>query len=105
MGMGMAQTMANAMSGMNQQPPQQAPAAAPPPPPAPTVWHVAENGETKGPFSEAQLQQMLAEGAFGRDTLVWTSGQDGWKKAGDVPGLSGLFASMPPPPPPPPPAG
>ena len=105
MGMGMAQTMANAMSGMNQQPASSAPAAAPPPPPAPTVWHVAENGQTKGPFSESQLQQMMGQGSFGRDTLVWTAGQDGWKKAGDVPGLSSLFASMPPPPPPPPPAG
>lgn len=102
MGMGMAQTMANAMSGNNQQAAAQPAAAAapPPPPPAATTWHVAANGQTTGPFSDAQLRDMMSQGSFGRDTLVWTAGQDGWKKAGDVSGLSSLFASMPPPPPP-----
>ena len=99
MGMGMAQTMANAMSGNAQQAPQPAATAPPPPPPAATVWHVAANGQTTGPFGEDQLRQMMARGEFGRDTLVWTAGQDGWKKAGEVSGLAGLFASMPPPPP------
>ncbi len=107
MGMGMAQAVAQGMAGMNQpaqQPPQQAaPAAAPPPPPPPpqeTVWHIAENGQTKGPFPAAQLQQMIAQGSFTRDTLVWSQGQDGWKQAGEVADLQRLFASMPPPPPP-----
>lgn len=109
MGMGMAQAVAQGMAGMNQpaqqQPPQQAaPAAATPPPPPPppqeTQWHLAENGQTKGPFPTAQLQQMVAQGGFTRDTLVWTQGQDGWKKAGEVGALQPLFASMPPPPPP-----
>ena len=100
MGMGMAQTMANAMSGANQ--PAQHPAAAappPPPPPAQPQWHVAENGQTTGPFGQAQLQQMLTQGQFGRDTMVWSAGQEGWKKAGEVPGLASLFAMVPPPPP------
>lgn len=102
MGMGMAQTMANAMSGNAPQAAGQPAAAAPPPPPPPaaTVWHVADNGQTTGPFGEPQLRQMMAQGSFGRDTLVWTAGQDGWKKAGDLPGLASLFASVPPPPPP-----
>ena len=109
MGMGMAQAVAQGMAGMNQpaqqQPPQQAApaAAAPPPPPPPpqeTQWHLAENGQTKGPFPTAQLQQMVAQGGFTRETLVWTQGQDGWKKAGEVGALQPLFASMPPPPPP-----
>ncbi len=107
MGMGMAQAVAQGMAGMNQpaqqQPQQAAHAAAPPPPPPPpqeTVWHIAENGQTKGPFPAAQLQQMMGQGGFTRDTLVWTQGQDGWKKAGEVADLQRLFASMPPPPPP-----
>jgi len=99
-GMGMAQTMANAMSGNQQAAGQPAAAAPPPPPPAATAWHVAENGQTTGPFGESQLRQMMAQGSFGRDTLVWTAGQDGWKKASEVSGLGSLFASMPPPPPP-----
>jgi membrane protease subunit (stomatin/prohibitin family) len=83
---------------------QSAPAAAapppPPPPPAATVWHVAENGATKGPFSEAELAQQAASGALTRTTMVWTAGQEGWKPAGDT-ALARLFSQVPPPPPPP----
>ncbi|MCC5969781.1 MAG: SPFH domain-containing protein [Pararhodobacter sp.] len=104
MGMGMAQSMAQAMGGMNQQQqPAQTGAAAPPPPPPPpaeTAWHLAENGQTKGPFGAAQLAQMISQGGFTRETLVWTAGQDGWQKAGDVPELAQLFSVSPPPPPP-----
>lgn len=103
MGMGMAQTMANAMSGGmggGNAAPQPAAAVPPPPPPAAASWHVAENGQTTGPFSTAQLSQMMGQGQFGTEHFVWTAGQDGWKKAGEVPALASLFASMPPPPPP-----
>ena len=78
------------------------PAAAPPPPPAPPAaraWHVAENGATKGPFSDADLAGMAASGAVSRASQVWTAGQDGWKAAGDT-DLARLFAMVPPPPPP-----
>jgi membrane protease subunit (stomatin/prohibitin family) len=81
-----------------------APAAAPPPPPPPPpaakVWHVAENGATKGPFSEADLAGMAASGALTRASQVWTAGQDAWKPASDTE-LARLFAMVPPPPPPP----
>ncbi|WP_054005647.1 SPFH domain-containing protein [Cypionkella psychrotolerans] len=79
-----------------------APAAAapppPPPPPAGKAWHVAENGATKGPFSESDLAEMVASGGLSRSAQVWTAGQDGWKAAGDT-DLAKLFAMMPPPPP------
>ncbi|MDZ4310030.1 MAG: SPFH domain-containing protein [Cypionkella sp.] len=78
-----------------------APAAAAPPPPPPTAgkaWHVAENGATKGPFSESELASMAASGAISRTSQVWTAGQDGWKAAGDTE-LAKLFAMVPPPPP------
>jgi membrane protease subunit (stomatin/prohibitin family) len=107
MGMGMAGQMAqNAMGGAagpwGAAPQQQAPAAAapPPPPPAEKVWHIAENGATKGPYGRANLGQMVTDGSFTRDTLVWTAGQDGWKKAGDITELAQLFTVAPPPPPP-----
>lgn len=80
-----------------------APAAAAPPPPPPAaakVWHVAENGATKGPFGEAELGAMVAAGSLTRATQVWSAGQDGWKPAGDTE-LAKLFAMVPPPPPPP----
>ncbi len=101
LGMGMGMAMAGQMAqGMNA---QQAPAAAPvapPPPPPERVWHIAENGATKGPFSRAALGRMAADSSLSRETMVWTAGQDGWKKAGDIDELAQLFTVMPPPPPP-----
>ena len=77
-----------------------APAAiAPPPPPVEHVWHIAENGQTHGPYSKARLGRMATEGGLTRDTFVWTAGQDGWKKAGEVMELAQLFTVLPPPPP------
>ncbi len=109
MGMGMGMAMAGKMGQQGQQQPQQPAqqpgAAAPPPPPPPpteTVWHIAEAGQTKGPFTEADLRGMISQGSFTRDTLVWSAGQDGWQKAGDLPALAALFSATPPPPPPPP---
>jgi membrane protease subunit (stomatin/prohibitin family) len=104
MGMAMAQQMANPW-GQPAQPQPQQPAAAPPPPPPPpqeTVWHVAENGQTHGPYSRADLGRMKAEGRFDRETLVWSPGMQGWTKAGEVAPLAQLFTVAPPPPPPPP---
>ena len=102
MGFGMANQMAQAGPwGAQPQPHSRAAPAAPPPPPVEHVWHVAENGATKGPFSKARLGRMVAEGEVTRDTHVWTQGQDGWMKAGDVTELAQLFTVMPPPPPPP----
>ena len=77
-------------------------AAAPPPPPPPSAgkaWHVAENGATKGPFSESDLATMAANGSLTRATQVWSAGMDGWKPAAETE-LSRLFAQVPPPPPP-----
>ncbi|CUH41075.1 Putative virion core protein (lumpy skin disease virus) [Jannaschia seosinensis] len=95
MGMGMANSMAQA-GPWGQRPA----AAAPPPPPVEHVWHVAEGGQTRGPFSKARLGRMVAEGEIKRETFVWTQGQDGWQKAEDVAELAQLFTVMPPPPPP-----
>ncbi len=101
MGMGMG---AGGRAGPWGQAPQAAPAmAAPPPLPGKTVetvWHAALDGQAQGPFGRAALGRLAAEGRFGRDTLVWTPGQDGWQPAEDVPELAQLFTTMPPPLPP-----
>lgn len=83
--------------------PQPAAAMPPPPPPPPveTVWHIAEAGQTKGPYGRGHLGRLVAEGTFTRETLVWSAGQDGWKPAGEIAELARLFTVMPPPPPPP----
>ncbi len=74
-------------------------AIAPPPPPVEHVWHIAEAGETKGPYSKAKMGRMASDGTLGRDTFVWTAGQDGRKRAEDVMELAQLFTVLPPPPP------
>jgi hypothetical protein len=75
---------------------------APPPPPQPspdTVWHIADKGQTTGPFSTAAMGRMANDGSLTRDSMVWTAGQDGWMRAGDVTPLARLFTVQPPPPP------
>lgn len=101
MGAGMAAGMGAAMA--QNAGPWGASAAPPPPPPPPVTktWHLAVNGETKGPFAEADLAAMAQSGGLTPGSLVWTAGQDGWKAAGDT-DLARLFAQTPPPPPPPP---
>ena len=105
MGMAMGAQMAGGPWGARPAQPQMPPEAqpmAPPPPPPPVerVWHLAVDGQTQGPFSRARLGRMVTEGGLGRDTLVWTQGQDGWKRAEEVTELAQLFTVMPPPPPP-----
>ncbi|WP_226779378.1 SPFH domain-containing protein [Oceaniglobus trochenteri] len=100
MGAGLGMAMGGQMGAAGPWGPRPAPVAPPPPPPVEKVWHIAENGATKGPFSKASLGRMVADGALSRDTHVWTQGQDGWIKAGEVAELAQLFTVMPPPPPP-----
>ncbi len=103
MGMGMGAAMGAQMVQPNAGPWGAAPAAAaPPPPPQPspdTVWHIAKDGATTGPFSTASMGRMVGDGSLTRDSMVWTPGQDGWIKAGDVTPLARLFTIQPPPPP------
>ncbi|HRK43614.1 MAG TPA: DUF4339 domain-containing protein, partial [Gemmobacter sp.] len=66
--------------------------------PAAKAWHVAENGATKGPFSETDLAAMAQSGALTRGSMVWAAGMEGWKPAAETE-LSRLFAMVPPPPP------
>jgi membrane protease subunit (stomatin/prohibitin family) len=93
-GLGMGMALAGPMLGRGG---AGAPAPQAPPPPPPVNWHVAENGQSVGPFTPAQLAQAVAAGRVRPDTLVWTGGMAGWAAAGQVPQLAGLF---PPPPPP-----
>ncbi|KRS11466.1 antifreeze protein [Roseovarius atlanticus] len=99
LGMAMAGQMAGQGGPWGQAAHQPSPAAAPPPPPVEHVWHIAENGQTHGPYSKAALGRMASEGKLTRESHVWTAGQDGWLKAGDVQELAQLFTILPPPPP------
>jgi len=90
--MGAAQAAANAGGAST--------AAMPPPLPAAVAFHVAVNGQQAGPFDMGSLQGQAGSGALKRDSLVWKAGMAQWVKAGDVPELAALFASVPPPLPP-----
>lgn len=100
MGMAMAQNMAQGGPwGAAPAAPAAAAPPPPPPPPAARAWHIAENGTTRGPFSETDLAQMAAGGSLTRTTHVWSAGMEGWKPAAET-DLARLFAPVPPPPPP-----
>ncbi|MCB6178175.1 SPFH domain-containing protein [Rhodobacter sp. Har01] len=74
---------------------------APPPPPPPSTgrtWHLAVDGETRGPYAEADLAALAAKGTLTPASLVWTAGQDGWKAA-QLTELRRLLSEVPPPPP------
>ncbi len=107
MGMGMARQVAQEIGPWGPRPATEAstagaqpaaPAPPPPPPPPPEkVWHIAVDGQARGPYSRAALGRMVGDGSLARDSLVWTAGQDGWKPAGQVTELATLFTILPPP--------
>lgn len=98
MGMGMGFAMANQMAqGMGRA--QGAGAAATPPPAPAVLWHVSANGQTSGPFTQAQLADAAAQGSFSAVSYVWRQGMAAWTPAGEVAEFRSLFAAPPPPPP------
>jgi hypothetical protein len=98
MGMGMGFAMANQMGqAYGQQ------GGGPPPPPPGQQFHVAVEGQTRGPYDLQTLRGQVQSGTLTKDTHVWSQGMEGWQPAGEVAALQGLFAAVPPPPPPAPP--
>ncbi|WP_406141065.1 SPFH domain-containing protein [Streptomyces sp. NBC_01089] len=111
LGLGMAagQRMAAGLAPQQQQqaapapaaaPAAPAPAAGPPPLPAQDQWFIGVNGAQQGPYDGAALSGLVGAGTLTRETLVWKDGMAGWLAADQVPGISGLFGSVPPPLPP-----
>jgi membrane protease subunit (stomatin/prohibitin family) len=101
MGLGMGFAMANRMATGAAGQPQAGYPQGPPPPPQATAWHVAVNGQTKGPFNDQQLAQMISGGEVSGSTTIWCAGMPGWQPATQVPQLAAYFQAAPPPPPPP----
>ena len=88
-GSGMASAIGGMMQGMNQTPPPQ-PSAS---------YHIANNGQQKGPFSTEQLKQLVATGELTPDTHVWKQGMSDWQLANQVEEFRNILGSIPPPPP------
>jgi hypothetical protein len=59
------------------------------------------NGAQTGPFTEQVLSQMIQQGTFRKDSMVWKNGMAGWASAESVAELAKLFTAVPPPLPPP----
>ena len=99
---GMGLGLGFAMAGRMMQPGMAggAPGMAPPPPaPMAAAWHVAVNGQTRGPFNAQQMAAGISSGEVTGDTMVWSNGMAGWQAASQVPQLSTSFQAPPPPPP------
>ena len=73
------------------------------PPPLPTgatTFHIAVNGEAKGPFTIDALRQQVGTGALTSDTLVWSADMSSWTPAKDVDALQTVLSSSAKAPPP-----
>ena len=91
-GQNIAGSMNSMMSGINQ--PIQSNIA--PPPINNSTYYVAINGQATGPFNIATLKQMLNQGQFSSESLVWKEGMTNWMMANQVDELKTLFVSIPP---------
>ncbi len=91
-GLGMGMAMAGPMLEGGSQQPQ-----APPPPPPARMWHIAQNGQSTGPVTDAQLIDAIRSGSLSRQMLVWSAGMAAWTQAGQVPALAAHFPPDPPP--------
>jgi len=99
LGGAMGGQMANMANQIGQNLPQPG-MTPPPPPPAQAQYSISVNGQTSGPFTWAQLQQMIQGGSISKETHMWKQGMANWEIAGNIQELSVLFGSMTPPPPP-----
>ncbi|MGN0805274.1 MAG: SPFH domain-containing protein [Candidatus Coproplasma sp.] len=94
-GNNLARTINGAMSGA-----QQTVSEGTVPPPVPSsVYYVAVNGKSTGPFDLSVLRNMALAGQFTINSLVWKQGMPAWEKAENVEELNSIFSSIPPVPP------
>jgi len=94
-GMAMAQMMSQNFAGANQ---SHSNSSVPPAPPSSQKWYIAQDGQSRGPFSKSQLIDMARSGQINRDTYLWRDGFSDWKRAEEA--SPDIFSMVPPPPPP-----
>ncbi len=98
-GLAMAHQMTGQMMGGGQAAPAPTPAGATPPPVPTVLWHLAEGGQSLGPYSSAQMSDLALAGKLKATTLVWRAGMAAWLSASQVAELAALVEAPPPPPP------
>ena len=62
--------------------------------------YLAIDGQSKGPYTQAQVRDMLARGEISPQTLAWYDGQAEWTAVGQLLGVAAGGAAIPPTPPP-----
>lgn len=97
-GMGLGQSVGNAIVPPTQTAPASAPAQAAPagPPPMPG-WYLGNGGAQTGPFDDAALAAQAAAGTLTAGTLIWRAGMAGWEPASSVPDVAKHLGATPPP--------
>lgn len=93
-GKNIAGTMSGAMSGT-----KQSMSGAVPPPIPESVYYVAADGKSTGPFDMPTLKNMALSGQFSASSLVWKQGMSEWSKAENIEELKNMFSTIPPVPP------
>lgn len=88
-GLAMGQQMASSIDGVHR-------SSSIPPllNPKTTTYFVAIDEESKGPFSEENVQSYINSGKITRKTLMWTEGMEAWDKAEKV--VPEMFSNTPP---------
>lgn len=95
---GMVNNMGQTMNRQWQQTAAQQANTPPPMPGASAVQYYAYvNGQQCGPYTVAQVSQLVQQGQVNPATLVWAQGMAGWVPAGQVAELQPLFQPAPPP--------
>ncbi|MFM8397139.1 MAG: DUF4339 domain-containing protein, partial [Pirellula sp.] len=62
------------------------------------VWHVANQGQTLGPYSMQQMVEAIGRAELQASSMVWTAGMTDWLPAAKVAAFAGYFQAPPPPP-------
>ena len=70
------------------------------PKPAPQPTYVDLDGHPSGPYTEAEIGQLISRGLVNKNTLVWQPGMNSWQPVESVPSVLKIVALTPPPLPP-----
>jgi hypothetical protein len=100
MGGAVGGNMAGMMNNMMQNVAQ--PQAPTPPPTATTQYFIVVNGAQAGPYSHAQVRQMIGAGQLNQTSYIWKQGMASWDTIGSLAEFADAFAAVPPAPPVPP---
>ena len=102
-GMGIAQQMVKSMNTALQEPylpsAQATHLTGLQPQTVPVAFFAVIDGNQAGPFNEAEISRLVAQGKITKSTYIWRAGMLQWEFAEKVPEFLRVIALAPPPPP------